>query len=283
MDPRVTVGALPKLVALDLDGTLLTSDKRITPRAQAAVRALARRGVHVVLCTGRPPRSAVGYAAELGLGHPFICYNGAALFDPERAAVQVRHHLDPVVARAALARLRGAFPDVMAGLEADHGWYLEPAIAARRESEARLGDDAPTGVGPIESFLDGGAIKLFVRHDRVGAEALAATVEGLPVYRTWSSPTMLELMSPEVDKRGALAELCATLGIERRQVAAFGDQRNDEEMIAWAGTGVAVANASAPVREVADLVAGANDADGVAEVLESWLKGSPHQAPTSGL
>lgn len=94
---------------------------------------------------------------------------------------------------------------------------------------------------------------------------------------------MLELMAPEVDKRSALEELCAELGLAARDVAAFGDQRNDLEMIAWAGVGVAVANASEPVRARADMVSGSNDADGVARVLEGWLAASAHQPPTRGL
>ncbi|MEJ2287026.1 MAG: HAD-IIB family hydrolase, partial [Deinococcales bacterium] len=157
MSVRPAEGALPRLVALDLDGTLLTNDKRLTPRARAAVRALDARGVHVVVCTGRPPRSAVAYAEELGLHHPFVCFNGAALYDPKRRAVRVRHHLDAEVARIALARLRAAFPGVMAGLETDHGWYLDDALYSLRSSEARLGPEEPTGVGDIERFLGQGA------------------------------------------------------------------------------------------------------------------------------
>lgn len=93
---------------------------------------------------------------------------------------------------------------------------------------------------------------------------------------------MLELMAPEVDKRSALQELAAGLGLEPAEVAVFGDQRNDLEMIAWAGLGVAVANASEAVLAAADLVAASNDADGVAEVIEGWLADAPHPAPTDG-
>lgn len=286
MSDRSAAGTLPRLVALDLDGTLLTDDKRLTPRARAAVRALDARGVHVVVCTGRPPRSAVAYALELGLRHPFVCFNGAALYDPGSDVVRVRHHLDEAVARLALARLRDAFPGVMAGLETDHGWYLDEALYQLRSSEARLGPEEPNGVGAIERFLDGGAVKLFARHRSADAAEMSEALDGLALYRTWSSPAMLELLDPRVDKRGALQELCAELGIEASQVAAFGDQRNDVEMLAWAGLGVAVANASTAARRAADLVIGSNEADGVATALESWLAGSPpgpaHPTPTTG-
>jgi len=284
------VSGAPRLVAVDLDGTLLTSDKRITACSRAAVAGLERRGVAVLLCTGRPPRSARAYAAELGLTRPFICYNGAALYEPARDRARVRHHLDAEVAAEALGRLRGAFPGVMAGVESDHGWYLEPAMLDRRASEARLGPEAPTAVGPAERFLDAGTIKLFVRAEGpsgpVHASRMAKAVAELPLQRTWSAGSMLELLDPRVDKRSALTAVCRDLGIDRRDVAAFGDQHNDVEMIRWAGWGVAVANASEEARAAADAVTGSNDDDGVAAVLEDWLHepaGDPaHQLPTGG-
>lgn len=286
MASALRAGALPRMVALDLDGTLLTSDKRITPRARSAVARLSELGVHVVVCTGRPPRSALGYVAELALEHPFVCFHGAAMADPADGALHVRHHLDAAVAHRALRRLRAAFPDLVAGLETDHGWFLDPALYALRTSEARLGPAEPTGVGPIEDYLGRGAVKLFARRAGTDAPTLAAAVDDLPLHRTWSSPAMLEMLDPHVDKHFALQALCAERGIARAQVAAFGDQRNDVEMLRWAGIGVAVANADPAAREAADLLAPSNDADGVAATLEAWLavaaSRGAHEAPTTG-
>lgn len=283
--PAAGSGA-PSLVALDLDGTLLRSDKRISARSQAAVRRLASRGVAIVLCTGRPPRSARPYAAELGLPAPFICYNGAAVYDPAHDTVRVRRHLDPAVALAAVGRLRAAFPSVMLGLESVTGWFLEPAALERGRREARLGPEAPTAVGPIERFLDAGAIKVLASADGLTAAELARAVGDLPVRRTWSAGGLLELLDVHVDKRSALAEVCAERGVARAAVAAFGDQRNDVEMLAWAGLGVAVANACDEAKAVADVVVKSNDADGVADMLERWADAPdgdrPHQPPTGG-
>ena len=269
--PFDAAGGLPGLVALDLDGTLLTSDKRVGPRARASILRLTQRGVTVVLCTGRPPRSAARFAAELALPHPFVCYNGAAVYDPGSGAVSVRHVLDAPAALEVLERLRGAAPGVLAGLETPTGWYLDAALAALRGSEARLGREPPTAVGPVESFVADGAIKLFFRHAELDAAALAEPLVGLNVYRTWSSRRLLEVMHPGVNKREALVSLCQGLGIERGRVAAFGDQHNDAEMLAWAGVGVAVANASPTARAAAARCTASNDEDGVALVLEAWL------------
>lgn len=286
MPSRFGPDALPAVVALDLDGTLLTSDKQVTPRARAAIRQLATRRVRVVLCTGRPPRSALPYARELGLEHPFVCFNGAALFHPVRGEVHVRRYLDATLARSAVGRLRAAYPHVMVGLETDRGWFLDPALYRQRSSEVRLGPEEPTGVGPVERFLGPGTIKLFARADGVGAAELARPVEALPLNRTWSNPQLLELLDPRANKRSALDELCRELGITPSQVAAFGDQRNDVEMIAWAGLGVAVANAEPLALQAADVVAAGNDADGVALTIEAWLRADPahrpHPASTSG-
>jgi hypothetical protein len=264
----------PRLVAVDLDGTLLTSDRRVTTRTRAALAALGRANVHVVITTGRPPRSARHIARELGLQHPFICYNGAAVFDPALGTVRVRHHLPEAPAREALVRLRRDRPGMMAGLETEGGWYLDDALHALRFSEARLGTEEPDGVGPVERFLDRRPIKLFARHPDLDAVALGEPLADLPLYRTWSSHRLLELLHPEVNKQAALAELAAERGITREQVAAFGDQRNDIEMLAWAGTGVAMANACPEARAAADQVTDGNDEEGVARVLEAWLAGT---------
>lgn len=271
---------LPRLVALDLDGTLLTSDKRVTPRARTAVAELSRRGIVVVLCTGRPARSACAFAEALTLPHPFLCYNGAAVYHPADGSVRVRHALPAELAREVLRRLRAGAPGLLAGLETAHGWFLDEELHALRVSEARLGREPPTGVGPVEGFADRGAIKVFARHAELDAPALADLLGDLDAYRTWSSRRLLEVMHPGVNKADALAEMCRELGIARAQVAAFGDQHNDAELLAWAGTGVAMANAAPEARAVADVIAPSNDEDGVAQVLEAWLDGSV--APAEG-
>lgn len=274
--PHGRPAALPRLVALDLDGTLLTDDKRVTPRTRRALGRLSDRGVVVVLCTGRPPRSALGLARDLGLTHPFICYNGAVVVDPASAAMSVYHVLDEGVARDALGRLRAAHPEVLVGLETARGWFLDPALHDLRVSEARLGPEPPDGVGPVEAFLRHGPIKLFARHAALGAEALSRPLDGLAVGRTWSNPHLLEVQHPDANKRRAVARMCDGLGIAREDVAAFGDQHNDTQLLAWAGVGVAVANASPEALAAADLVAPSNEQDGVAAVLEAWLeRGAP--------
>jgi Cof subfamily protein (haloacid dehalogenase superfamily) len=264
---------LPRLIAIDLDGTLLTSDKRISDRSAAAIAAARAAGAEVLLCTGRPPRGVRAYAQALSLPRAVV-YNGATTVDFAADSAEHHHQLDEATARTVLARMHGAFPDLLAGMETAHGWYLEPATyRLRRPMLEAQGLPHPDGVGALDGFVRGPVIKLFFRHPERSVAELAAAIADLDVYRTWSGEALLEVMHPAVNKRDALVRVAAGLGVTRAEVAAFGDERNDREMLAWAGCGVAMAGASAEIRNGADLVCGDNDEDGVAQVLEDWLRG----------
>ena len=114
-------------------------------------------------------------------------------------------------------------------------------------------------------------IKVFARHAALGADAMALALDGVDVYTTWTKRELLEVMHPAVNKRDAVAHLAATLGIAQAETAAFGDGQNDVEVLAWAGWGVAVANASAEALQAADEVTLSHEQDGVAAVLERWI------------
>jgi Cof subfamily protein (haloacid dehalogenase superfamily) len=263
---------LPRLIAIDLDGTLLTSDKRISDRSAAAIAAVRAAGARVLLCTGRPPRGVHGYAKTLALPLAVV-YNGATTVDFASGSADHHHQLDEATARTVLARMNAAFPDLLAGMETAHGWYLETATyRERRPTLEAQGLPHPDGVGPLEGFVRGPVIKLFFRHPEIGVTELAEAIADLDVYRTWSGEALLEVMHSKVNKRDALARVAAALGVERSDVAAFGDERNDREMLAWAGCGVAMAGASAEIRADADRICAGNDDDGVAQTLEGWLR-----------
>ena len=270
-EPEMT-SILPKLVALDLDGTLLTSQGVLTERTACALRRLRAEGVRVVLCTGRPPRHTKLLAAELGLSELVIAYNGAAVLNFTTGETIYRHQVPRALALEVIRTLRDRYPEVMLGLETHHGWYLDTALFELRRPvlEAR-GLAFPTAYGKAENFVRDAVIKILVRHPTLGAVELAEALSDLPVYATWSSRGLLEVMAEKTNKQETLAYLCEKWGIAPSEVAAFGDQNNDKEMLAWAGIGVAVANASDEAKAAADFVTNSNDEDGVAMVLERWL------------
>jgi len=263
---------------VDLDGTLLGPDKLVTPRAKAALAGLQALGVKVVIATGRPLRTAMPVAEQLAGLDTVVAYNGAAMW--HRRRVQVVKELDPATAAEALARLRTA-PGVLLALETASGWFVDapPGTPPGAYGDAPTGSAAhlfrggpPTASGPLERFLTAAPIKLLAVSDEVEPRRLAEGLTDLDLYTTWSLPFLLEVHHREVDKSAALAVICHELGIDAADVAAFGDQHNDSGMLAWAGVGVAMGNAEPEALATADLVTADAADDGVAAVLESWLR-----------
>ena len=261
----------PALIAIDLDGTLLRSDRRVSPRAKQAIAGLRDAGVDVTLCTGRPPRRVRAIAAELDLACAIV-YQGSATYHAEGERTEVHRQLPRRVVLELIDGLRSALPDVMLALETDHGWYVDEALAASGHAAPCPGEDGPDGIGDVRGFVREGVIKLLVRHPTLDARGLDDALADTAVYRTWTTPELLEILCEDVNKQRTLAAYAAERGVSRERVAAFGDQHNDRQMLAWAGLGVAMANGSDEARAAADLVTGTNDEDGVAVLLEAWLR-----------
>lgn len=268
----ILTGTAPRLVALDLDGTLLTSRGEVGPRTRRALQGLRARGTELLICTGRPHRTALPVLAQLELSGMAALSNGALLYDV--GAGRARRHF--AIARetllSALAAMRRRFPDVAAAVETVEGWYTEPAYHARRVLQSELATE-PSGIGELAEVIRGPVIKLLFRHPELSAPALAEALAGLPLHPTWAFQHLLEVSAAGVNKARALEWLAGELGIAPEAVVAFGDQNNDKEMLAWAGLGVAMGNAAAEVRAAADLVTASNDEEGIALVLERWLGG----------
>jgi len=262
----------PKLIALDLDGTLLSSQQEVSARTVSALKAARARGIKLVLCTGRPPRYTRAIAAQLGLDEVVVTYNGASIHNFRTDSAVHLHQLDAATAACAIRQLRAAYPDTLSGLETSHGWYMDTKMyEGRKAILQQRGLPLPDNHGDTLEFVAQGVIKILFRHPSLGVRDLAAALDGLDVYATWSSDTLLEVQHRCVNKRAALEHLTGNLGIDTQEVAAFGDQNNDEQMLAWAGCGVAMGNAAPEALAAADRVTRSNNEDGVAEVIETWL------------
>lgn len=260
----------PDLIALDMDGTLLDGERRVSPRAARAISQLAARGVEVILATGRPPRMTRRYVLDLGLEHALV-FNGASRYSASRDHSVHHHELERGQALAVIRRLRAGLPDIGIGMETAHGWYLDETLERRRRQAPGLNARPPDGVGPVEDFVREAVIKIFARHPEHDAQIMGRALDGAGIYMTWTNIELLEVQHPEVNKRDALQRFAAERGITREAVAAFGDEHNDVQMLSWAGHGVAMANGTRDAKEAADEVARSNDEDGVAQVLERWL------------
>ena len=263
---------LPKLIAFDLDGTLLTSQKRVTDRTVSAIRELRIRGVRIILCTGRPPRNTRSFMNQLEI-NTAIVYNGAGLHGYRNNVTTHVQTLSKTTAQVILKKMRETFSDIQVGLETLEGWYLDQNFFDFRQQIREEPDqNPPNGVGRVERFLEGqSAIKLLFRHPHKSALELSRSLSKQSIYQTWSASSVLEVMHPQVNKGNALCRLAKKLGIEREETAAFGDQHNDREMLLWAGTSVAPANASPQIRAISNVLTTSNDEHGIARVLENWL------------
>lgn len=266
-------GFEPALIALDMDGTLLGTQGVLSARSKRVIHALAKQHVLVVLCTGRPPRYINKIATELNLTDTVIAYNGAIVMNMTTEQIIYKQTLPEALAKTVITNVRNSFPDVWVGLETADGWFLDSALYERRKQALQTNNlPMPNGVGDALEFVNDGVLKVFFRHASLDAARLLPAVAGLPVYATWSNAGLLEVLAAGVNKRSALAFLCDERGVAREHVAAFGDQNNDCEMLAWAGCGVAMANASADAKAAAGFETLSNDEDGVALVLEQWLR-----------
>lgn len=256
-----------RLIAFDLDGTLLTSDKRITERSKTVIQKLAQAGVVMMPCTGRPSRNTKDILSQLGLSKAVVLH-GAGFYNLKSDKTRFRYTFAATEALEILDRMY-QIKGVMAGMETTQGWFLDPIYYAWRQKQPQVFPLDPKDVGDLKTFIDAGSVKLFFRHDDLSARELSITLGNLPIYRTWSNKKLLEVLPEMVNKREALVHICTTLGISWQEVITFGDEHNDQGMLMWAGLGVAMQNATSEAREVADYITKSNDEDGVAEVLEA--------------
>ncbi|MDX6324964.1 MAG: hypothetical protein QOK15_1318 [Nocardioidaceae bacterium] len=257
-----------RLVATDLDGTLLHTDGTVTDRTRAVLDALDERGITVVFVTGRPIRWMEHLWHHVGDHGLAVCSNGGIVYDvPMRAVAQARP-IPRAVGLEVADRVRTALPGSVFGLEKTTGFGQEPAFAPRDNEEQRVDLE----IGALEEIFADDVVKLLALHPAMGPEEYWAQVEQLVggmVTTTWSSiGPLVEMSAAGVTKASTLELLCAELGVTAADVVAFGDMPNDIAMLRWAGTSYAMANGHPSAIAAAGHAAPRNDDDGVAQVLE---------------
>ncbi len=267
----------PRLIASDVDGTLLDPMERVTPRTRAVVDRVVAAGVPLVLVTGRPPRWIPAIIAALGHAGLAVCANGAVIYDA--ASDQVRHAItvDPLQLRDAAAAVRTALPDARLAVERPGRAAAELAgeqfLAEQGYTHPWPGGDSVTA--PRDELLGRPATKLLVRQPGASSDLMAGAISevlGTALDVTFSTGQgLVELSAPGVTKGSGLAIVADEFGIPAEDVVAFGDMPNDLPMLHWAGCGVAMANAHPTVLDAADEITAPNTEDGLALVLERWF------------
>ena len=262
----------PRLVACDVDGTLLGTGAKASHRTIDIVAGVVAAGVPFVLVTGRPPRWIPPVVEEIGHAGLAVCANGAVLYDAAEDRILHAHTLDPMRLRDVADGLATALPGAMLAVErtgsTEHDFLAEIGYLHPWPS--------PTSVhAPRDEVLGHPATKLMVRHPDMASEEMLVAAEALLgdlVGITFSTGNgLIELSAPDVTKGTGLAGVARRFGVDAKDVIAFGDMPNDLPMLSWAGHGVAMANAHPSVFEVADEVTAPHHEDGVALVLERWF------------
>ncbi|SDD70597.1 hypothetical protein SAMN05216410_0033 [Sanguibacter gelidistatuariae] len=261
--------ATPRVVATDLDGTLLRSDGSLSARTRGVLAGLDDRGIQVVFVTARPPRWLDAVADAVG-GHGLaICLNGSCVVEVATGAVSQVRGFDAATLTAVISDLRSALPGIALGLERPDGPIFDPHYA----SDHHAPPSAPHAA--VEDHLDAPVGKLLARLGTMAPDAFFAAVEqviGPRAQLAYSGAIGLaEMTAPGVSKAAALARWCAAHDVSAADVWAFGDMPNDLPMLTWAGTSFAVANAHDDVLAAATRVTASNDDDGVARALEGLL------------
>lgn len=274
-----------RLLALDLDGTLLTSEKTISPRTLTVLKQAVDKGFSIVLTTGRHPRSALLYSEQLG---PIteksyaVCFNGSAVISlknfKEELADAGFSCLSANLARGDMIADLAAYVHSM-GCKV-HGYSRERGLVIEDMNPQSKREVDHSGCGYQEIDFSActdteGFFKLIAVGQRQKIDAVRASLpkrflDFFSVLRT--DPDFLEFIPARSTKGTALASLCDLIGIGLDRTVAFGDAENDLEMIRRAGLGVAMANSQMKqLMDEADVVTLSNDEDGVAAVVEKLV------------
>jgi len=269
-----------RLLASDLDGTLLRSDGTVSDATRDALAAAEAAGLVVAFVTGRPPRWLHEVADATGHTGVAIGANGAVTYDLHTERVLASHPIEVALLSQVTALLREAIPGVTFGLEQGLNFAYEPAYRHDWDivpAEDRSGRPLPrASVGELADFMDTPAVKLLAKGQGMVADEFMDRVEQVvgdlvTVTRSGHSP-LVEISALGITKASGLAALAESRGVRQQEIAAVGDMPNDVPMLLWAGRSYAVANAHPAAKAAAgEVLAESNDEDAVAWLIHRLL------------
>lgn len=269
-----------RLIATDLDGTIVRFDGTISRRTINAINGARAKGAILYFVTGRPPRWLGDVTEAFGMKNvpTTICGNGALIFDVATNSILHEDLLQPVFALEAIKELRAHIVDATFACDLSDDFRRERNYHARWD----VGMD-PSGVNAIEEVIDRPLLKLLVRcfsetlsSDEMLQIARERVADFVEVTHSNPEDSLLEISAFGVNKGTALARMAATHGLTAADCIAFGDNPNDAPMLKWAGRSWAVASGHRDAKASANFIAAKCDDDGVAQVLEE-LFGLDHR------
>lgn len=269
-----------KLIAIDMDGTLLYSRNEITPRVKESVLAAAQKGVKIVISTGRIYSSARQYTRILGVETPIISCNGALIRKDDENLYKCSI---PRNALEEAANLLVDYDDIYYRMYGDDSYYSKKENKTVREfmnwnENQKMEEQIKVKIvsNPLEIYHEGEDIlKMFIVQDETRQDRYdelivrLSKIEG--VYCVSSMAKSMDVINKNVNKGNALEHLAKRYNITSENIMAIGDNYNDLEMIRFAGIGVAMGNADEEVKKEADFVTKTNLEDGVAVAIEKYV------------
>lgn len=261
-----------RLLAIDLDGTLLRSDRTPHPENVTAINRARQAGIRVVLASGRISMSVLDFSRTLGLDGAMICSNGGHVQGPDNSEL-LHLGLSKEAVKIALEYTEQANVHTSAYTR-DNLYFLgQSEWGEKYRQRVRI---VMPEIATVQEVTDMNLLKLILidepdriqRHrlelERLLPQSLAALTESEPEY--------LEVLSPDANKGRGLKVLSESLGMQQQETAAIGDYLNDLEMVSWAGIGAAMGNAADEVKKVADLQVPTNEEAGVAFFIDYLLE-----------
>ncbi len=260
-----------KIVFLDIDGTLVNSEKKITPATKYALMRIQKAGVKLAIASGRPSRGVIPFAAELELekyGGYIMPFNGCNIINCQTREVVYANTLSMDVVKRAYDAAKEYGTELIT--------YKGDVIISETDDnpylliESRINKMDVEKVDNVYEAIEEPPVKCLILGDgdylgKIESEIREKIGEGANVFR--SEPFFIEVVPQGLDKAAAIAELIGKTGIKQSETMAFGDGYNDISMVEYAGLGVAMSNGCERIREVADIIAPDNDSDGIAFVI----------------
>jgi len=257
-----------KLVAVDMDGTLLNDNSEISSRNREKILQMVKEGIHVVFATGRTFRSASRYARELGLDIPIITYNGSLIKEVITEKVIYSKRILNNVAREILA--------IGEKLKVYIRVYVDDILFIEEETEEMKSffqnhNIRYKAVGKLSENIDDTPYMIIFQDHMEKINKAVECLKCLPVSVTSSTANSIEIMAEGVSKAKALEHLANILGIDRDEIITVGNSLNDYEMISWAGLGVAMKNSDEQLLHKWSIISQYdNNEDGVAHILDRY-------------
>ena len=260
-----------RLVVADVDGTLLTPEKLLTPWARAVVRRITEAGIGFTITSGRPPRGMKMLIDELQLKDPIAAFNGGAVVRPDLSVV--REHLVPeTAAQPVIDVLTKHKLDVW--LYGDRDWYVTSRHGLHVDREEWTVTFPPTVVPTYERLLDRVVKIVGVTDDEEAMARCVTEVQqrfGTRVAAALSQPYYLDVTHPKANKGEVVSALSALLAVPTAQIATIGDMPNDVLMFRNSGVSIAMGNAKPDVQRAAAFVTTSNTEEGFARAMERFV------------